>query len=60
MISVKGSSISPNDTDPGFDQGTVENQTIVYRDPINQGATSNYPYPYQYYNQYPPQDDRDA
>lgn len=54
MISVKGSSISPNDTDPGFDQGTVENQTIVYRDPINQGATSNYPYPYQYYSQYPP------
>ncbi len=37
-ISVRGSGAN----------GTVENQTIVYRDPINQGVTTNYPYPYQY------------
>ena len=59
MISVKGSSTSPNDTDPGFDQGTVENQTIVYRDPINQGALHR-TIRIRISTHNPPRDDRDA
>jgi prepilin-type N-terminal cleavage/methylation domain-containing protein len=47
QISVKGSGLSPSATN----QGSVENQSIVYRDPIDSGGTTDYPYPFQYTNQ---------